>query len=374
MKRAIQKVDLIPDWIRITAAENMVKEPPVSHGFSIIDPFAQGDTTIRKIKAELYKDPESGAGVVQLAWEGTTPPVLEFEKKYASSKEAEAVFSSMLEELRKIESYVEADPAKAKEKVKALFDEYKGKSDKLPSGGSSGGAGSEKSLNSSLHLEIAKGWNILNKEGRLVVDFSESFLSDIFSNYKVAESLPTCPGEFTYITSSRQHCGNDNYVISYWRKTETTDGNIIRNAALVSRVGGESYLLTGVSLENYNLICTALTPDPIHYGISYDSVTGKWYKTAAVVERYFSDPEHPEELDRILDFLGKGKKKPAEDLLAPEKAPKKEEKEEKPSKEEETLPLGGVEETAPLGEGAEQGGSPEEQLAELLKKEASDKK
>lgn len=368
----IQKVNLIPDWVRYVVAENMVKEPPVSHGFSIVDPFAQGDNTIRKIKAELYKDPESGAGVVQLSWEGTTPPVMEFEKKYASAKEAEVVFSSMLEELRKVESYVEADPAKAKEKVKALFDEYKGKSDKLPSGGSSGGAGSEKSLNSSL----ADGWNIINKEGKLVVDFSKEFLTSAFSGYKHADSLPTQQGEFVYSTSSRLHCGNDNYVISYWRKVQTADGNIVRNAALISRVGGESYFLTKVSADDYNLICAALTPDPLHYGISYDSVTGKWYKTAAVVERYFSDPNHPEELDRILDFLGKGKKaKPSEEIPGLEKSKKEEkpEKEEKPKETEESLPLGGIEETKPLGEGEIPEGTPEEQLAELLKKE-SDKK
>jgi hypothetical protein len=138
-------------------------------------------------------------------------------------------------------------------------------------------------------------------------------------------------------------------------------------------------LVSNISLDEYNTLCSALTPSPTHYGISYDSITDQWVKVAAVVERYFSSS--PEELDKILDYLGKGKKAPAE-----EAKPAKKEKEEKPSDEdkklddllneepgkgpeEESLPLAGEGQTAPMG-----GGSNDQDLADLLKKEASEQK
>jgi len=384
-KRPTQKIDLVPDWLRHTIAVEAAEEAgqvlPSSgsreHSFGIVDPWAPsqkgGTPLVRRIKAELYEDPESGTAVVQLAWEGTTPPIQEFYKKFASAKDAQNVFSSMLKELRQVESYAAANPALAKEKVKELFDEFKGQSDPMHTSPSEG-TGTR--TNTSLHLELATGWSILNKQGQLVVSFSDDFLTNIFSNYKEVASEPTQHGELVYATSSRPHCGEDNFVASYWRKVKMADGNIVRNAALVSRVGGESFFATNVPVEEFNLLCAALTPDPIQYGIAYDSVTGKWYKTAAVVERYFSDPQHPEELDRILDYLGKGKGKKAEEPKE-EKKDKKDKsdeeaklddllKEEPEKGDEESLPLAGEGETAPLDEA----GSPEDDLMNLLKKKA----
>lgn len=388
--KPIQKIDLVPTWVRQTIAEQDASElgkaaPSMGsreHGFKVVDPFAPdqkgGAPMVRRIKAEYYEDPQSGSAVVQLGWEGTTPPVLEFYKKFSSAKDAEAVFSSMLKGLRQIESYVDTNPDKAREKVKELFDEYKGQSDVMNS--EPAGAGSQS--NSSLDTELSVGWNILNKKGKLVVGFSDEFLKNIFSSYKEAGSEPIQPSEIVYSTASRIHCGADNFVISYWRKVKTADGNIVRNAALISRIGGTSHFVTNVPAEDYNLLCAALTPDPIQYGIAYDGVTSTWYKTAAVVERYFSDPNHPEELDRILDYLGKGKKKPE---MAPkeekgEKKDKKEKSEEEkklddlleagPESEEESLPLA-EEKTAPM---EEMQGAPEDELANLLKKEAKETK
>lgn len=385
-KRPLQKIDLVPDWLRQTiveAAEGtaMPAAGPREHGFKVVDPFAPeqkgGTPMVRRIKAEFYEDPENGSAVVQLGWEGTTPPVLEFYKKYASAKDAEGVFSSLLKELRQIESYVDVNPAKAKEKVSELFDEYKGQSDIMNSNPE--GVGSR--TNSSLHLELAPGWNILNKQGKLVVGFDGEFLKNIFASYKMAESEPTQTGELVFSTSSRLHCGADNFVASYWRKVKTADGNIVRNAALISRVGGESYFVTNVPQEDFNLLCAALTPNPVQYGIAYDSLTGKWYKTAAVVERYFSDPNHPEELDRILDYLGKGKK------AEPKKEDKKKGKSDEEKKlddllkedtdEDDSLPLATTpgEETKPVAENpTDTSGAPEDDLMNLLKKEAKESK
>jgi hypothetical protein len=386
-KRHLQKIDLVPEWLRHTIAEAaaeeagqvLPKETPREHSFGIVDPWAPaqkgGSPLVRRIKAEFYEDPQSGTAVVQLAWEGTTPPIQEFYKKFASAKDAQNVFASLLKELRQIESYVAVNPTKAKDKVKELFDEYKGQSDPMHTSPSEG-TGTR--TNTSLHLELAAGWNILNKQGQLVVSFSDEFLTNIFSNYKEATSEPIQSGELTYSTASRPHCGEDNFVASYWRKVKMADGNIVRNAALISRVGGESFFATNVPVEEFNLLCAALTPNPTQYGINYDSVTGRWYKTAAVVERYFSDPNHPEELDRILDYLGKGKGKKAEEPKKEEKKDKKDKSDdekklddllkESPSKgEEESLPLAGEGETAPV---TKDEGTPEDDLMNLLQKEA----
>lgn len=388
-KRPIQRIDLVPDWLRHTIAaeteQPLKASAPREQGFKVVDPFAPdqkgGTPMVRRIKAEYYEDPDNGSAVVQLAWEGTTPPVLEFYKKYSSAADAEIFFSSMLKELRQIESYVDTNPNKAKEKTKDLFDEYKGQSD-IMNASPAGGTGTR--TNTSLHQELAAGWNILNKQGKLVVDFEEAFLKNIFASYKEEATDPIQPGELIYTTSNRLHCGADNFVASYWRKVKTADGNILRNAALVSRIGGESYFITNVPVEDFTLLCAALTPDPVHYGITYDSFTGKWCKTAAVVERYFSDPNHPEELDRILDYLGKGKKKPEEKLEDKSKDEKKKGKsdEEKklddllkegPNDNEESLPLAGEGETASLKDDEEGNSGAQEDLMNLLKKEAQDK-
>ncbi len=387
-KRPLQKIDLVPDWLRQTiveaaeTAQPMPTAAPREHGFKVVDPFApeqKGNAPmVRRIKAEFYEDPDNGTAVVQLGWEGTTPPVLEFYKKFASAKDAEVVFSSMLKELRQIESYVDANPAKAKEKVTELFDEYKGQSDIMNSNPE--GVGSR--TNSSLYLELTPGWSILNKQGKLVVSFDGEFLKNVFANYKVAESSPIQSGELVYSTASRLHCGADNFVASYWRKVATADGNIVRNAALISRVGGESYFLTNIPEGKFTLLCTALTPDPLHYGIAYDSVTGQWYKTAGGVfqQFFYSDKE---ELESYLLHMDKSKGKPkAEDKKEDKKDKKDKSDEEKKlddllkedTDEEDSLPLA----TAPDAEsepvGKDDAGTSEEDLMNLLKKEAKETK
>ena len=368
-KRYLQKIDLVPEWLREVIATDGAeqagmpapKNPSTKHEFSIIDPKAPGEAQVRQMQASLYEDPRTGKGVVQLAWSGTTPPLYEFEKEYPNRADASVAFGKMLEELRGIEKI--SDPAIAKEKVAELFDEYKKKTDSPRTGHS------EKVVNTSL----ADGWNIIEKEGKLVVDFSDDFLMGVLADHKVADSMPIQPAEYTYSTASRLHCGSDNFVISYWRKTQTSDGNIVRNATLISRVGGGSQLVTGMPLTTYNLLCAALTPNPKHYDISYDSVTGKWHKTANAATFLTSTPE---ELQMVLEYLGKGKKPPKSEEALPELEPEKKGKEEKePKAGEESLPIGG-EGTTPIGEGGMEAageGSPEEQLMDLLKKE-SDKK
>lgn len=389
--RTIKKIDLVPTWIREAIAdfsqpgEPVTKEPagapkpmtngPIKQSFAIVDPYAPGKgevSPVRRVKAEYTEDPESGTTIVQLGWEGTQPPIPIYYKKFASSNDAHLSHSKMIKDLTQVASYAETNPDKAKTKAKELFDKYKGESDPLMS---APGEGTGSRSNSSLHMEIAKGWEIINKEGTLSVSFSDDFLANVFSSYKEVSATPITSGEYVYSTATRNHCGTDNFVVSYWRKAKTADGNIVRNAAMISRAGGETFLVANISLEDYNTLCSALTPSPTHYGISYDSITNQWVKVAAVVERYFSSS--PEELDKILDYLGKGKKAPAEEEMKPEKKEKKE----KPGEEdkkldellneapdkgvEESLPLAGEGQTAPIG-----GGSNDQDLADLLKKEA----
>lgn len=366
-KRPIQKMDLVPEWIREAVLEApeaekaMPAQPPTSHEFRVPN-LGAAEPAERKISAELYKDP-SGQAVVQLVWKGATSPVFEFSKKYATWKDAEMVFSSLLKELRQVESYVDVDPARAKENVKKLLDEYKGKSDTPHAGGDVG----SRTLSV---LEIADGWNIVSSDDRLSVSFSDTFLKKALAKFKVVEGVPAGSPEQVYSTASRQHCGTDNFVISFWKKVNTADGNIIRNAALVSRIGGSSQFVSGVTIDEYNTLCTALTPNPPHYGIAYDSVTSSWYRTsvdiksnlrelvAMVVERISGTPEEIAAYD--ANKKGKAKEEPLS-----------EEKPEKKKKDDESLPLEdepAAPESAPLkdGELPSEDAALEDSLADMI--------
>lgn len=336
-------------------------EPPTSHEFRV--PNIGGvEPSERKIAAELYKDP-GGQAVVQLVWKGATSPIFEFSKKYSTWKDAEMVFSSLLSELKKVESYIDVDPGRAKENVEKLLDEYRGKSD-TPH------AGAEVGTKTMSVLEIDNGWNIISKQGKLEVSFSDDFLKKALSRFNPINDTPVNLSEQVYSTSSRQHCGTDNFVVSYWKKVNTSEGNIIRNAALVSRIGGSSYFVSGITVDEYNTLCTALTPNPKHYGIAYDSVTSSWFRdqvdikasakevVAMVVERLSGSPEEIAEYDK----LKKNKEDaPMTDMPKDEKSPKEDE--------EESLPLSDAEATAPLPESGEppaEDKNLEQDLAEMI--------
>ena len=369
MKKPIQKINLVADWLRQVVAEEGLlapKQPGTVTDFSLVKPEAiKGAKGLKPstlvLKLDAVKDPERAR--IILAWDGNEEGGKVMDKQYSSLADAEATFNKLKEKLAAIAVDVTANPEQAQTRLTELLSEKEFQSD--PSSQSHPGTASERS--STLHSEIAKGWNIINKEGKLLVDFSKEFLSEAFKNYKAAESSPIREGEFVYSTASRQHCGSDNFVISYWRKVATRDGNILRNAALISRIGGESYFLTNVPVEKYNAMCDALTPDPIQYGIEYDSVTGQCYKTAkSAIIQFFADTK--EELDKILEHLGKGKVPKSEDIEG--EGPKEEDLEEGAGEEKEggeTLPVGDVKETTPLG--GEEGESGKSPLEELLKPE-----
>lgn len=374
-KRPLQKIDLVPEWIREALLDSPEQpeqkpaeaQPPTSHEFRVPN-LGAAEPAERKISAELYKDP-NGQAVVQLVWKGATSPVFEFSKKYSTWKDAEMVFSSLLKELRAVESYVDVDPARAKENVKKLLDEYKAKSDTPHSGGEVG----TKTMSV---LEIADGWNIVSGQDRLAVAFSDEFLKSALSKFKAVDAAPTTSGEMVYSTASRQHCGADNFVVSFWKKVNTADGNILRNAALVSRIGGSSHFISGITADEYNTLCSALTPNPAHYGLAYDSVTASWNHSSTNVkenlrevvallirERMSGTPKELAEYDK----LAKGDKAAADKMVDEEVAPKEKE---------ESLPLepaaeSAAPETAPVSEEAPTGDSLDEELADLLKKEAA---
>lgn len=365
-KRPLNKIDLVPDWIRQTvaaaeAAEKGIeapKDPSTKHEFSVVDPLAPGKEPLsRKIEASLYEDKESGTAVVQIKWVGVADPAgLIFEKKYSNFAAASAAFGDLLGKMRKVSEI--PDPDVAREKVSELFDEFSKATDPLRTGHST------KVVNTSL----TDGWDIVEKEGKLSVEFSDEFLGSVLKKYAAQDSDPIQPGEMTYSTSSKLHCGSDNFVVSYWRKVKTADGNIIRNAALVSRIGGKSFFVKNIPLKDYNLLCAALTPAHGHYGISYDSIAGKWIKTANFAAFLASKPE---EIQMILDYLKGGAKPEGELELKPKgkEEKKEEESEETTEVTPESLPIpeSATEEAAP----AEGGELPEDQLMDLIKKEAS---
>ena len=365
-ERPIQKIDLVPDWLRHVVAEQeevSYKEPPRKKDFTLIMPTAtknaQGAFPTHKLVVKI--DPIPSWAAVSLKWEGN---VSEWEKK-TSPREAEMLFNTAMEGCQRASSLVEVDPERAQEELVTTL-KLLGPSDALAHGGSSSGAGSEKSL-----LKIAEGWNVIEKEGKMSVDFSDDFLTNVLKDYKVQDSEPVQPGEIVYSTASRPHCGSDDFVVSYWRKVKTADGNIVRNASLVSRMGGKSFFVSGISVDGYNELCSALTPSHKHYGISYDSVTGRWIKTAGekdvVIERVFFKT-----VDDAIKWKqeAEGKKK-GEESPEPIEDKGKEEKDGEAAEGTESLPIG-AEESLPVSESpaeaAATGGSPEEQLMDLLKK------
>lgn len=334
-KRPITKIDLVPEWLRQTIAEQAVEEGcklpsqlvKAHQDFPLPDalvPEKMKGVTKGSMRAEFYGDP-AGISVVSLKFADLPPGEFETYQEFENSDKAKLAYDTMVGKLTGISSIANAQPEDAKKQLTELMDTLKGISEFTPA------EGTGTRSNSSLHQTIAEGWNIIEKKGELQVEFSKDFLSTLLSSYKAVDSIPNHIGEVVYTTSSRQHCGADNFVVSYWRKASTEDGNIIRNAALLSRIGGESYIVSDMPREDFNILCASLTPEPKMYGIKYDSVTGTFYKTAAASVFFTSTPE---EYSQLLEYLGKGKKLESAELELPEEKgkKKKEEKEEKEEK------------------------------------------
>jgi len=357
-KRPIQKMDLVPEWLRQTIAEDAPLFKTGAHADieSLPDPYvAEGMVGQARAMSldSLIAAPGAGHSAVTLSWkDGDTL----YTKNHETAEDAAMDYTTKLATLKKLEKDAN-NPGTAgrvsrkedvKKAIKAELDKWKAMSDPFKAQGT-GLRG-----NSSIHEEIVAGWNVIEKTGQLHVEFSEEFLSTILTKFKKEASIPNHIGEVTYSTSSRQHCGSDNFVVSYWRKATTEDGNIIRNAAVVSRIEGESHVVSGMSMQEFNTLCASLTPDPKHYGIKYDSVTGKCHKTAGALVEFFWNTV--EELQAWIDSKKGTASAAPMDLPPLDEEPKKKKKDKDADKDadKDTAAMDALLESAPIpgaGEG-----------------------
>lgn len=266
-KKEIRRINTIPDWIRETIAERTITS--VKKEFSIP---AYGDNQQRAL-VTLTPDMDTGGAELSVqigtGIELAAPADEPFRKKYSSIVEAETKFQYIAQEGDEIEALLGGNPDAAEQRWNALKENLAGESDASYSVPHS-------LTNSDLHTEIAEGWTIIERKGELLVNFSNEFLSNALSEFKAISSFPTQSTESVYSTGTKQHCGLDNFVVSYWGKVSTSDGNIVRHALLIDRIGGDKYFVAGVNIDFYNKLCTLLTPNPIDYDMTYDSITGKW--------------------------------------------------------------------------------------------------
>lgn len=379
--RPLTKIDMVPDWIREalldTAPEAIDGAPaaapaPSSQALKAVKREfvlpTMGDKDFSKnVVAELFEDVPSATAVVKVrnAQAASEDQGLIYEKRFPNVLEAHTAWKDIIDNLTKFSSYEKSEvvPDNVKKEAMAYISNLRSQSDIRPTGSSS-----------RTMSELAPGWTIVSSQDHLLVSFSDEFLKKALHKFKNVDDAPAEVVEQVYSTATRQHIGADNFVVSHWKKVKTEDGNIVRNAALISRLGGESYFVSGVSVDDYNSLCSYLTPNPVDYGIVYDSVTSAWYQgnadvksnlkglVAMVVERISGSPEEIAEYDKLK---GKGKAAPELDLSEPAG--------DKPS-EKESLPLG-EEATAPtseaLGEAPTEEKSSEQDLMDLLKKEAT---
>jgi len=351
-KRAIRNIDKVPEWIREAIADESGTDDVYIHksresSLSIPDPNSSTEE-LRPIKAFLLIDSgteQKSDNRVQVLWDIKADEGKIYDKKFATPQEAEMKFAEITKQLQSINKLSETTPDKAKELAKDLVSELGRTSDPITT---------EISPQHSMsNLQIREGWNIIEKQGKLLVDFSSDFLKKAFINFKSPEGEPIQPAEKVYSTATRLHCGSDNFILSYWRKVKTSDGNIIRNALLVERINSnDKFFINNVSSDQYDTLCSNLTPDSVAYGINYDSITGIWYKKAGQVsvERFFGDPTDVADAINKVDKARKEGKEPPEltkaiDLPKLEKKPKgKKEEGEKDLKDIEEFmkePLGG---------------------------------
>ena len=289
-RKEIKKIDMVPEWIRETVAGFNIRS--VRREFNVLRPKAVG-AEASKLVVSLEQDNDSGH--VSVFWDGTLPEgsIKEYYLKLPWI-EAEVKYNGINSKLAEIEA-LKVNPENAKLQLGEYLAELR------PSGEASDP--NPRDVGPRTNSSLIEGWDIIEKEGKLLVRFSNEFLSKLLTQFKKAYSEPTQAAHSTYSTGTKQHCGNDNFVISYWGKVETADGNIIRKAILIDRLGGEKHFVSGVSPKLYNDLCSLLTPAAMQYGIEYDSITGQWIqKTAASIMTFNATGE---ELDKIL---GQGKK------------------------------------------------------------------
>jgi len=274
-KRATRRIDLVPDWIRVTADENAVT------GVNQSETLSYSDGNINKTLRAVLRTGNDYSSVSLHFLEIEGNDALIYEKKHDLPQEAESDFKKLSERLTAIKrgALVEGLEGATAEQIDSLIEEYRKRSDQLPDTNPA-------DTGSRTQTSLAPGWNIIDIEGRLLVAFSHDFLKKSLDKFKKALSGPIQPPETIYNTSSRPHCGLDDFVVSRWRKVKTADGNIVRNMVQIDRIGSSvPIIIEKVSNEIYNRICSNLTPDAAEYGIAYDSVTGKWFKVAKVVMR-----------------------------------------------------------------------------------------
>src|ERR1035437_1798514 len=287
-KDFITQGDLVPKWLKQIAAEDISKEAGTEYKsyksehhetvFQVPDLKASNKEArplVLFMDASKDQSDTEGSQNCQVGafWKGDAQGRSLFSKQCKSAEEAQQLFDGMEVQLHKIDALQAVSPEIAAEQTEDFF-----------KGVQSYTAPEEVSKTFDNHTmsSFVPGWDLVSSKNQLQVQFSDEFLKVALRKFKVATENPLGNPDSTYITNTKGHCGKDNYVISSWAKANTSEGNILKNVVTITRVGNStsSIMLERVAINDFNQICSSLTPDATQYGLTYDSVTTKWTKTA----------------------------------------------------------------------------------------------
>ena len=312
-KDFITKNDLVPDWLKHVAAGEDYKSYKGEHHettFQVPDLRASNKESrplVLFMDAQQDKSNTEGSLSCQVGafWKGDAQGRSLFSKKCKSIEEAQSLFDGMEVQLHKIDTLSSVDPAIAAEQTQDFFKGVAGFAQP---------AEVEKTFDNHTMSSFVPGWDLVSSPNCIQVKFSDDFIKTALRKFKVASENPLGNPHASYSTDSRTHCGADNYTVSYWSRALTPEGNILKNIITVTRVGNStpSVVMHGVSFDNFNQVCSSLTPDANQYGLQYDSVTAKWTKTAgkAVIQNiFFESREDLEDFWKSTKNVGEGAKK-----------------------------------------------------------------
>jgi hypothetical protein len=321
-KDFITQGDLVPEWLKHVAGEDIAKEADAEYksykGEHHETTFQVPDLQAANKEARplvLFMDASQDKSSdeqepplkceVGAFWKGDSQGRSVFSKQCKSIEEAQRLFDGMETQLHKIDALHSVSPDIAAAQTEDFF-----------KGVQSFATPEEvtKTFDSHTMSSFVPGWDLVSSKNQIKVKFSDEFLKVALRKFKVATENPLGNPTSSFSTDSRTHCGTDNYTISFWSRAYTLEGDILRNAATITRVGNATptLILEEISFKDFNQICSSLTPDANQYGLQYDSVTAKWTKTSgkAVIQNiFFESREDLEDFWKNTKNVGEGAKK-----------------------------------------------------------------
>jgi len=321
-KDFITQGDLVPDWLKNLAGEEIAKEANAEsqsykgehHETTFQVPDLQASNKAAR-QLVLFMDAQQDKSSdeqepplkcqVGAFWKGDAQGRSIFSRDCKSVEEAQQLFDGMEAQLHKIDALHSVSPEIAAEQTSDFFKGVQAYTSPQEV---------TKTFDNHTMSSYAPGWDLVATKNQIRVSFSDEFLKKALAKFKIANENPLGNPHSSYSTDSRVHCGLDNYTVSYWSRAYTPEGDILKNAVAVTRVGNStpSVVLEDVPFKDFNQICSSLTPDANQYGLQYDSVTARWTKTAgkAVIQNiFFESVSDLEEYQKNTKNVGEGAKK-----------------------------------------------------------------